>query len=165
MSGQHEAKKWVLRQWDQKKRKHGLISTRRRRKTVKTEEGGKDGEQERLPVRTAGTSVSHKSTPIVIVGVKVFFSLHICVFEFISLCTYPLLFVFRCLEGKTDHESQNHAHCHCGSQKCFVYIFGAFVFDLSDFLPQKLRSRNLIDKHQVWSIPVVQKALKWTKMA
>ena len=35
----------------------------------------------------------------------------------------------------------------------------------NDFLPQKLRSRNLIDKHQVWSIPVVQKALKWTKMA
>ena len=98
---------------------------------MKTEEGGKDGEQERLPVRTAGTSVSHKSTPIVIVGAKVFFLLHICVFEFISLCTYPLLFVFRCLEGKTDHESQNHAHFHCGSQKCFVYIFGAFVFDFS----------------------------------
>ena len=79
MSGQHEAKKWVLRQWDQKKRKLGLISTRRRRKTVKTEEGGKDGEQERLPVRTAGTSVSHKSTPIVIVGAKVFFSSYLCI--------------------------------------------------------------------------------------
>ena len=83
MSGQHEAKKWVLRQWDQKKRKLGLISTRRRRKTVKTEEGGKDGEQERLPVRTAGTSVSHKSTPIVIVGAKVFFSSYLCIWIYI----------------------------------------------------------------------------------
>ena len=60
---------------------------------MKTEEGGKDGEQERLPVRTAGTSVSHKSTPIVIVGAKVFSSdLCICVFVFESLCTYALLF-------------------------------------------------------------------------
>ena len=59
-----------------------------------------------------------------------FFSLHICVFEFISLCTYPLLFVFRCLEGKTDHESQNHAHCHCGSQKVFTYLcICVFVFE------------------------------------
>ena len=132
MSGQHEAKKWVLRQWDQKKRKLGLISTKRRRKTVKTEEGGKDGEQERLPVRTAGTSVSHKSTPIVIVGAKVFSSdLCICIWIFVHLCPFICMLVFICLDGRTDNEL--YAHFHCWSQKCFVFLFGAFVFDSNLF--------------------------------
>ena len=60
---------------------------------MKTEEGGKDGEQERLPVRTAGTSVSHKSTPIVIVGVKVFF-LFIFVYMNLYLCALILFCLY-----------------------------------------------------------------------
>ena len=66
---------------------------------MKTEEGGKDGEQERLPVRTAGTSVSHKSTPIVIVGAKVLFSLNICVFVYLylNLCALMPFYLNACI--------------------------------------------------------------------
>ena len=96
---------------------------------MKTEEGGKDGEQERLPVRTAGTSVSHKSTPIVIVGAKVFFLLHICVFDYESLCTYALLFVCLYLYAWIAEPTMSYKSTPIfivGAKK-IVFLVGAFV--------------------------------------